>query len=227
MAEKQITCVGIIMDGNRRWAKKRDLHTLEGHKAGYEKLKESVSWAKEAGIKNLIFYAFSTENWNRTGEEVGYLMELLKTALRQEFDSLKKENVRILFAGTRDRFAPDIRALMEKMEAETKENQEGTIVFALSYGGRAEIVDAVNEIIASGVSAVDETTFSEHLWTRAVPDPEAIIRTGGEKRLSNFLPWQSVYSELIFTDTLWPDLSKEEFLALLEEFSSRSRRRGV
>lgn len=250
------TCVGIIMDGNRRWAKEKGLQTFYGHKAGYEKLKDVVSWAQEVGVKNLIFYAFSTENWNRTKKEVGYLMDIFKTALSKEFDEIKKKNVSIRFIGQRERFKNELCLLMDNAEKETAHNTAGSVVFALSYGGRAEIVDAVNKIITSikhDISSsarkcpspqawhssrstslinknvdepITEESFQQYLWTAGIPDPDIIIRTGGERRLSNFLTWQSVYSELFFTDTYWPDFNKKEFINILKQFVERERRQG-
>ena len=219
-------CVGIIMDGNRRWAKEKGLPLLEGHSAGYKKTKEVIKWSKEAGIKNLIFFAFSTENWNRKEEEVSYMMDLLRKILKNEFDEVKKENVRIIFAGQKERFSDDIRGLIENIEEKTKNNTEGTAVFAASYGGRPEILSAVNRAIEGGKKNITEEEFSNLMWTKDVPDPDIIIRTSGEKRLSGFLPWQGVYSELFFIDTNWPAFSKEEFLKILEEYGSRERRIG-
>lgn len=220
-------CIGIIMDGNRRWAKEKGLPTLGGHKAGYKKLKEVISWAQEAAVKNLIFYTFSTENWNRAKKEVDYLMDIFKTALSKELDEIKKKNVRIRFVGQRERFTDKLRLLMDNAEKETAHNTGYTVVFALSYGGRAEIIDAVNKIVNKKIDEpVTEESFQQYLWTVGIPDPDIIIRTGGERRLSNFLPWQSVYSELFFTDTYWPDFNKEEFNTILKQFSERERRRG-
>lgn len=219
-------CIGMIMDGNRRWAKEKGIHVLEGYKAGYEKLKEVISWAKEESVKNLIFFAFSTENWNRKEEEVSYLMNILKTALVNEFDEIEKENVRIVFAGQKERFSEELQKLIKNVEEKTRNNTEGTVVLALSYGGRSEILSAVNYALESGKKRITEEEFNNLLWTKSIPDPDIIIRTSGEKRLSGFLPWQSVYSELFFIDTYWPAFSKEEFLQILEEYSIRERRRG-
>ena len=225
--EKKVPeCVGIIMDGNRRWAKEQNLPTLQGHKKGYEKLKDVVSWLKGASVKNVIFYAFSTENWNRAEEEVGYLMKLIKVALVDDWENLAKENVRIKFAGQIERFSEDIQKEMKRAEEETKDNTEGTVVLALSYGGRAEIVNATNELVKEGKTQVTEADLSKHMWTAGVPDPDLIIRTSGEQRLSGFLIWQSVYSELFFTETYWPALEKEELMSILGEYAERERRHG-
>ncbi|MDO8482357.1 MAG: polyprenyl diphosphate synthase [bacterium] len=218
-------CVGIIMDGNRRWAKAKNLPTFEGHRRGYEKLKEVVSWAKKSGIKYLVVYALSTENWNRAKEEVSYLLGLIKLVLTEEFESIKKDGGRIICVGERERFSTEIQNLMNKAERETSTSQGVTLVLALSYGGRAEVIQAVNRAILNGTK-VDEKSFGDLLWTKDVPDPDLIIRTGGETRLSGFLTWQSVYSELFFTKTFWPDFSEEEFDSIIEEFSGRKRNFG-
>lgn len=220
------TCVSMIMDGNRRWAKERNLSSIDGHTQGYEKLKEVVEWMKEAGIPNLIIYAFSTENWNRSEEEVSFLMELLRRVLKEEIEEFNKKGVRLVFAGDLTRFSEDIQELMGDATEKTKNNSEHTLVLCVSYGGRTEIINTVNKLLKNGEQSVDEESFTQQLWTKDVPDPDIIIRTGGERRLSGFLPWQGVYSELFFLDTYWPEFSKEEFLGILDEFSNRERRRG-
>ena len=220
-------CIGFITDGNRRWAKEQGLPQLEGHRAGYEKFKEIVPWAKARGVHNLIFYGFSTENWNRTPEEVSYLMNLLRLGVTQDADVARKENMRLRIIGQVERLAPDLQESIRKIEAETANFSDGTIALAISYGGRAEIVQAVNRIIdEKRQGPVDEKTFASYLWTHDIPDPDLVIRTGKEMRISNFLSWQSVYSEFYFTDTYWPALSKEELYQILDEFASRERRLG-
>ena len=219
-------CIGVIMDGNRRWAKEEGIAIFKGYSAGYEKLKEFIKWAKEAGVRNLIFFAFSTENWNRSKKEVAYLMDLFEKALVGELDEVKKENVRMKYIGQKERFSDKFQGMMKKTEEDTKNNPEGTIVLALSYCGRLDILSAVNYAINAGNKNITEEEFSKMLWTKDIPDPDIIIRTSGEKRLSGFLPWQGVYSELFFIDTYWPAFSKEEFLNILEEYSNRERRRG-
>lgn len=219
-------CVGIILDGNRRWAKANGLPTLEGHRRGYDKVKEIMEWAKEAHISFVVAYAFSTENWNRSLEEVSYLMGLFKETLTIKLEELKKEGLRVRCIGERSRFSPELRTLMQKAEEETKHLVGPTLVLALSYGGRAEILTAARQIAKEGKCEVTEQEFSSYLWTGGIPDPDLIIRTGGEKRLSGFLTWQSVYSELFFIDTYLPDFSKDEFQAILAEFSTRERRMG-
>ncbi len=214
------------MDGNRRYAKEQGLSSFEGHYAGFEKMREFLPWAEEAGVKELTLYAFSTENWNRKPEEVGYLMELFDKALSEWAEEVVERGTRLRFIGERDRFPEKLAKRMNELEARTKDATRGTIVLALSYGGRTEILSAVNELLSRGLDATDEAGFSSALWSAGLLEPDLIIRTGGEKRLSNFLTWQSVYSELSFTDTLWPAFSKEEFLAILADFAQRERRRG-
>lgn len=225
--QKIPNCIGIILDGNRRWAKKRGLSTLKGHEEGYKKFKEIISWAKEVRVMHLIFYAFSTENWKRDEKEKSYLFELIKMACINDLEEIKKKGVRIRFAGQIDRFDFDIQTALRDAEKQTRESTRITVVLALSYGGRAEILQAVNALLAGGVKGlVTGEEFKKYLWTHDIPDPDLIIRTGGVMRLSNFLPWQSVYSELFFTDTLWPDFSKEEFGSILKEYAARERRYG-
>ncbi|MCR4328214.1 MAG: polyprenyl diphosphate synthase, partial [Patescibacteria group bacterium] len=222
--EKNIPkCIGIIMDGNRRWARKRGLPIYEGHRAGYKKLKEMLTWAKEAGVKTVIAYAFSTENWNRSKLEVGFLLKLLRNVLVDEVEDIKKEKVRVRFIGDLSRFPKDIEEGIRKLEEETMVHKENTLVLAISYGGRAEIVSAVKKIAQEKtkeeIGKMTEKEFSKYLWTKDMSDPDLIVRTGGEKRLSNFLPWQSVYSEFYFTPTLWPAFLRREFDKILAEFA--------
>lgn len=218
-------CIGIIMDGNRRWAKERNLPTLKGHEAGYQKLKEVMDWCNDAGVQNLIVFAFSTENWNRTEEEVGYLMNLLRTGLLRDAEEMKEKGIRLRIVGQRERFSSDVQEAFVQAENITKEGSK-TLWLAISYGGRAEILHAVNTLIQEGKTNISETDFENTLWTAGMPDPDIIIRTSGEQRVSGFLPWQGVYSELFFTKTYWPGFSREEFNEILKEFSERERRHG-
>jgi undecaprenyl diphosphate synthase len=218
--------IGIIMDGNRRWAKQHGQSGLKGHYAGYKKLREVVEWAKDAGVGTVIVYAFSTENWNRTVEEIGYLMKLFHLALNEVTDEMAEKGVHLRVIGERARLPANIAKALERAVEKTKDCHAITVVGAFSYGGRAELIDAIRRIPADKLAGMDEKQFSELLWTKDVPDPDLIIRTGGEVRLSNFLTWQSVYSELFFTDTLWPDFTKEEFSSILEEYNNRDRRHG-
>ncbi len=220
-------CISIIMDGNRRWAKEQGKQSLEGHAAGLKKVKEIVRHAFSRGIDTAILYAFSTENWNRTAEEVGYLMNLFQSAIEKEFEELIQEHIKIRFIGNLARLSEALRVVTKEIEEKSAAiDTKKTLVIALSYGGRPEIVSAVNHLLESGVQRVDEAALSEALWTAGLPDPDIVIRTGGEKRLSNFLPWQTVYSELFFTDTYWPAFTTGELDAILAEFAERERRHG-
>ena len=218
-------CVGIILDGNRRWAKERGLSKLEGHRAGMENLKTVTRFIRDSGIKHLVVYAFSTENWNREPEEVSYLMELFRESIQNEMSELGKEGVRTRFVGQRERFSADLQQSMDEIEKETAKNETITLWVCLSYGGRAEIVAAANAAAAKS-DLITEEILSKNMWTAEMPDPDIIIRTGGEKRLSGFLTWQSIYSELFFINTFWPDFNKETFDAILAEFATRERRNG-
>ncbi len=214
------------MDGNRRWAKEQSLPSLEGHRAGLAKLKEVAHWGFDAGVKTVFFYAFSTENWNRPPEEVSYLMQLFAKTIQSELKELQAEDIRIRFIGDLSRLAEPLRTEALKLEEETKKAKHGTVVLCLSYGGRGEIVAAVNNLLVQGMETVTEESLRKALWSSDLPDPDLIIRTGGEKRLSNFLMYQAAYSELAFIDTKWPALSKEEFGQILAEYASRERRHG-
>ncbi len=219
-------CIGIIMDGNRRWARKRALPSSVGHHAGYKKLKDVLSWAKDERVKNVIVYAFSTENWKRSKKEVEALMKLFGQVLGQEKDFLK-EDAKVTFIGQTERFPKNISEGMDKMESVTKKCKTINLTIAFSYGGRAEIISTVNTLLKEKVKNISEKDFSKYLWTANLPDPDLIIRTGGEKRLSNFLTWQSVYSELFFTDTYWPAFTKREFKSILAKYKKREKRKGV
>ena len=214
------------MDGNRRWARAKGLPTFEGHRQGLEKIKECVEWAKKQGIANIILFALSTENWNRSEAELSYLMGLFKLVLTKEVLVMRKAGIRVRCIGERERFSAELQILMREAEEKTAENNILTLGLCLSYGGRAEIVDAANRAIAAGEKSVTEETFTRHLWTEGIPDPDLIIRTSGEMRLSGFLPWQSVYSELFFTKTYWPDFTEVEFKRIISDFSTRERRIG-
>ncbi len=214
------------MDGNRRYAKAEGLPSLEGHRRGYEKLVEVLGWCRESGVKELIVFAFSTENWQRTAEEVHYLMDLFRTMITQVVADAKKNDTRLIFLGERSRFAPDLLAAIDAAEADTLHCRSFTFGIALSYGGRAEIVDAIRRIPPEKLATLTEEEFSRYLWTKDMKDPDLILRTSGEERLSGFLPWQGVYSELFFTPTYWPAFSREEFDAMLDTYANRQRRFG-
>ncbi len=222
------SCVGIIMDGNRRWAKSKTLPVLEGHRAGGKTLKDAVVWARDIGVKHLIFYTFSTENWNRSEEEVSYLLNLIGEFIGSELDHFHKEGGVLHFAGDLSRFSQSLQKTLTDAKDKTASNPGPHIYFALNYGGRSEILSAVKKIVLENPKQeeITEEYFAKHLQTDNMPDPDMIIRTSGEMRLSGFLPWQGVYSELFFTDTLWPDFSKEEFTKMIEEYGDRERRHG-
>jgi len=222
--------IGVIMDGNRRWASEQRLPTMKGHEKGYKKVKDLMQWAKELNIETVYLYAFSTENWDRQKEEVNYLMNLFSKAFNQDSKALIKEKVRVKFAGQIERFSPIIRSGIKSLEKITKNFSGPTLVFCLSYGGRTEILTALKKIAHAKTPAeIDKFTeedFSRFLWTAGLPDPELVIRTSGEQRTSNFLPWQATYSEWFFTKTYWPALTKDEFENILKDFSKREIRRG-
>src|SRR3989338_426091 len=220
-------CIGIIMDGNRRWARAHGKLVFDGHAAGYEKMKDMLGWAREADISYVILYAFSSENWNRPPEEVSYLMKLLKRACVEEVAHFKKENARIRVIGDRSRFSKDIVDAIENAEEQTKNCTGETLVIAVSYGGRDELVEAAKKLCGKAPSEITKETFAKELWTKGIPDPELIIRTSGEQRLSGFLLWQAAYSELFFTKTLWPDFTRDEFEKALAFFASTKRNFGV
>ncbi len=220
--------IGIIMDGNRRWAKSRGLPAFEGHRAGGQTLKDVCSWANELGVKNIIFYTFSTENWKRSEEEVSYLIGLIGEFIKKELDYFHKEGGVLHYAGDLSRFSPALQKILLDAKEKTSKNSGLNVYFALNYGGRQEILSAVRKVVENNPKPeeITEEYFSRFMQTHPMPDPDIIIRTSGEMRLSGFLPWQGVYSELFFTDTLWPDFSKEEFFSILKEYDGRERRIG-
>ncbi|HPR34256.1 MAG TPA: polyprenyl diphosphate synthase [Anaerolineaceae bacterium] len=220
--------VGIIMDGNGRWAKQRGLPRLAGHRAGTKNLRRVIRAAANAGIRHLTFYAFSTENWSRPEEEVGGLMGLLGEFIETETPELHKEGARLLHIGHLEHLEPQLRQKIENAIELTKNNNRIDVILAFSYGGRDEILTAVRKIVASGIPAEDITqqTLSDNMFTVGIPDPDLIIRTSGELRTSNFLTWQSVYSEWAFPEVLWPDFDEATLNRILEDFAKRDRRFG-
>lgn len=226
MSEQKIKCVGIIMDGNRRWARAHNKPVFEGHNEGYNRLQDVVGWAREAGISDVVVFAFSTENWQRSEDEIGFLLKLLRFILNNETKKMIENRIRVRFIGDRARFDDDIQKGMERSESETAKDYDVTLHVAVSYGGRAEILSAVNTLLAEGVQSITEEDFSKKLWSYPMPDPDLVIRTSGEYRTSGFLPWQTVYSELFFTNVLWPEFSREEFTRIIDEFNVRERRHG-
>jgi undecaprenyl diphosphate synthase len=213
------------MDGNRRWAKEQGLPTLEGHTQGHVVFQDCVRWAKEVGIAHVVFYAFSTENWQRSESEVAYLLDLFSRMLTKLSTDVQEEKAQIRFIGHRSDFSQALQQLMQDVEQESAQYTGTTIWVALSYGGRVELVEAVNRAIVLG-QPVTEESFAQLLWTAELPDPDMIIRTGGEQRLSNFLTWKSVYSELYFIEKHWPALTRDDFDDILVAYESRQRRRG-
>lgn len=224
--------VAVIMDGNGRWAKQRHQPRLFGHKAGVDSVREVVETAREIEIKHLTLYAFSTENWQRPGLEVKGLMALLKTYLQAELDNMLKNSIRLGCFGQKDRLPKDVRNTLDRVIAETADCTRMHLNLALSYGSRTEMMSAVQEIgrkCASGElqpEAIDNALFSNHLYSAGQPDPDLLIRTSGEQRLSNFLLWQLSYAELYFTETQWPDFRKPQFLEALQIYAGRQRRFG-
>jgi undecaprenyl diphosphate synthase len=225
--------VAIIMDGNGRWAQARGLPRIAGHRRGAEAVRRTVAGARELGIPFLTLFGFSSENWKRPSTEIHDLMGLLRHYLRGEIAELHKNGVRLKVIGQLGRLAPDIVSLIEHAEEVTRGNCAVTLTIALSYGGRAEIAAAVRAIaaqVANGslaVDAVDEDCLARHLFTVDLPDPDLLIRTSGEQRISNFLLWQCAYSELVFTKTLWPDFAKSDLEQAIDEYCGRERRYGA
>jgi undecaprenyl diphosphate synthase len=213
------------MDGNGRWASARGLDVAEGHRAGSQALRPVVETAMDVGVASLAVYAFSTENWARSEDEVSALMEIFGDTIDRELHDLAREGVHTQFVGRRDR-APDwLRDKMEELERATVSARRLHLWIAFDYGGRAEIVEAARRLAADG-GPFDEESFARRLYAPSMPDPDLVIRTSGELRLSNFLLWQSAYSEYVFTDTLWPDFGPEEFRSALEDYAQRRRRFG-
>jgi len=226
------THVAIIMDGNGRWAKERNLPRVEGHRLGAESVRAVVRAAGEIGIKYLTLYAFSVENWNRPKEEVDTLMKYLARYLKQEVAELNKYNVRLQVIGQIYRLPEFVQDQLRKTIAALETNNGLTLILALSYGARTEMVEAVRSIAAKvrdgalDPGEINEQVIAQHLYTQGIPDPDLLIRTSGEMRLSNFLLWQISYTELVVTPTLWPDFRKSQFFAALEEYTRRHRRFG-
>lgn len=221
--------IACVMDGNGRWATKRGLRRTDGHAAGEEALFDTVEGALELGVKWLTVYAFSTENWRRPADEVRYLMGFNESILVRRREELREMGVRILFAGRRDWRVPKrlIRQMDESI-ARTAHNRKMTLVIAFNYGGRAEIVDAVKSIIEEGVPAskISEKMIAKHLYLPEMPDPDLMVRTSGEYRMSNYLLWELAYSELVFTDVLWPDFRREHLVDAVRQYQARRRRFG-
>lgn len=232
MTNNNLQHIAVIMDGNGRWAAKRGLPRNAGHKKGAEVVIETAKAVKELDVPYLTIYAFSTENWKRSKQEVDGLMNLLRQYLDSNFEELEKNDVRIRFIGERGMLDADIVNKMENLEKRTISNRSLVLQIALSYGSRQEIVNAVRRTaqkVKNGelaITDIDENEFSQMLYTAEVPDPDLLIRTSGEQRLSNYLLWQLAYTELFFTNTLWPDFNKEELKSIIENYKTRERRYG-
>jgi len=224
--------IGIIMDGNGRWARGRGLPRTAGHRAGTDATRAVVRACGELGVSYLTTYVFSAENWGRPSKEVSMLMDLLVEMTRREIRSLNENNVRLRAIGDLDKLPPKTRAELMKGIEDTSGNTGLTLILAISYGGRSEIVNAARAFAAAAakdpglIDALDEGAFSKYMYTDGIPDPELIIRTGGDCRISNFLLWQAAYSELYITDTLWPDFDKAALVKAIEDFNRRDRRFG-
>ena len=224
--------VAIIMDGNGRWAKRQNRPRLYGHKVGVESVQEIVEAAMELGIDVLTLYAFSTENWKRPEDEVGGLMGLLKNYLQKELSRMLKNEIRLTCIGDIRKLPGDVRQVLEQAMEETAQNEKFTLNLALNYGGRAELIQAIRTIAEDvqsrtlSVDDINEQVVDKHLYTQSLPDPDLLIRTGGEARLSNFLLWQISYAEIYFTDVMWPEFRKEAFREAILEYQRRERRFG-
>jgi len=221
--------VAIIMDGNGRWAKMRGLPRIEGHRNGVKKVNEIIDAAIEANLEAVTFYTFSMENWNRPPAEINALMRFLSTYIKSEMNRLHEQNIVFRAIGKLDKLSAGIQKLLADFEGLTRNNTGLIVTTALSYGGREEIVNALKKITQKGISAedIDDSVVESNLYTVGIPDPDLIIRTSGEMRLSNFLLWQSAYAEFYFTDILWPDFGRDEFMSAIREFQGRDRRFGA
>ncbi len=229
ISEKIPEHLGIIIDGNRRWAKEKGLPSFEGHRRGLDNVKRIGDWCYEKGVKIISFYAFSTENWNRSKIEVAYLMKLLEKSVSGKYLSdLNEKKIQLQVIGQKERLPKPLQDKIIKAEKLTENNKKGILNLAVSYGGRAEIVRAIKNIIKNKISPeeITEDLINENLWTQGLPFPDLIIRTGGEQRLSNFLIWQSAYSELYFTNKYWPGFSENDIDKAFIDFSRRERRFG-
>ena len=220
--------VAIIMDGNGRWARRRRLPVAAGHRAGTRALRRTVEAAIDLGVESLCVYAFSTENWSRPEEEISDLMEIFVETIERELPDLARQGVRVRFIGRRDRATDALRAKMDELEAETAANARLALWIAFDYGGRAEIVGAARRLVEEGVPAgeVDEEALRSRLYAPEMAEPDLLIRTSGEQRISNFLLWQLAYTELIFCDTLWPDFGERDLREALSQYAGRRRRFG-
>ena len=224
--EQNIKHLGILMDGNRRWAKAHNLPPFEGHRIGYKKIEQVLGWCRDAEIKILTIFAFSTENWQRPKEEVDFLMRFIYRALTVDIKKLHKNNIRIKLIGNKEGLSKKLQEAIRKAEKLTENNNGETLNLAINYGGRLELVDAFKKILKKHPTDITEEMISRNLYTAGIPDPDLIIRTSGEQRLSGFLIWQSAYSELLFVKHNWPEFSKDDFDNAIADFAKRKRRFG-
>jgi len=220
--------IGLIPDGNRRWAKQQNLSTIRGHLAGYQRIQEFCNWCFQKKIKHIFIYGFSYENWQRSSNEVNYLMQLFTQAIKENIKKAVEQNYQFKIIGRRDKFSTKLIKLIESVEQAAAKNSAGSLNICVSYGGRQEIIDAVKKIVQQKIKIqdIDENLFNQYLYVPTISNLDLIIRTGGKQRLSNFMPWQSAYTELFFSKTLWPDFSENEFNQILKEFSQRQRNFG-
>ncbi|MGM8061381.1 polyprenyl diphosphate synthase [Vogesella indigofera] len=218
--------IAIIMDGNGRWAKKRFLPRVAGHKRGLESVRDTIKACADLGVEYLTLFAFSTENWRRPPDEVSFLMGLFMTALEREVDKLHRNNIRLRVIGSRERFSAEIVERIERAEVRTAGNAGLVLTIAADYGGRWDVMQAANRLLAQGAARLDEAALAANLSMAYAPEPDLFIRTGGEQRISNFLLWQLAYTELFFTDLLWPDFDAQALTSAVASFQSRERRFG-
>lgn len=220
--------IGYIVDGNRRWAKKHGLPTYEGHLAGYNAIQDVAKATFDAGVKFVSAYIFSTENWKRSEDEVGKLMALVLKMLTSDLPLFDKNNIKLLVIGSRDKVSDKILKAIDDAEAKTANNTAGTLALCFNYGGHLEIVDAVKKIVRSGVSEDKITTelIAQNIYAPEIPAMDLIVRTSGEQRISNFMLWRAAYSEMMFIDKMWPDMTSDDVTEIIKEYSKRSRRFG-
>jgi undecaprenyl diphosphate synthase len=220
--------IGYIVDGNRRWAKERGLPTFKGHAAGYKVVHKIARASFDAGVEYVSLYIFSTENWKRGQEEVGKLMNMVIKAAVDDLHIFQENNIKVVILGSREQLSPKVLAAVESVEIKTADNTGGTLAVCFNYGGQQEIADACKKIVQSEIAAEDITPelISQHIYAPEIPPIDLVVRTSGEQRISNFMLWRSAYSEFLFLDKLWPDMTKTDVTAILEEYSRRSRRFG-
>ena len=226
MSDQNIRHIGMIMDGNRRWAKARGKSPSQGHREGYKTLKNILKTVKELDIDYVSVYAFSTENWKRSKDEVDAILGLVRRFMKNELQEIMDEGIRVVWLGSEENVPEDIVKMIRDAEAKTKDLDAGTMAICFNYGGKQEIVDATKSIVAAG-EEITEENISKHIYGPEVPPIDLLIRTSGEHRLSNYMLWRSDYAELVFTDTLWPDFNGDELKKIIDEFHGRSRRYGA